>query len=134
MPDAGEWHRLATQYATLAARAIADHESCKAEVDNLRAEIIILHEALADLKATIRKLKDTLEDKAETSGSWAAQEILNRRELKERRTADKERRALRAKVAGGIVVGLVVAIGIFVGGVFWHASTLPEAQHAPMVR
>ena len=53
-------HRLAQQYANLAARCLQSDEDRKNEIDKLRAEIVILHGAIADLRETIRLIRTPL--------------------------------------------------------------------------
>ena len=125
---ANRYRRLASDYADLYAQALKRDEERKAEIGKLHAEIVLLHAAIADLKSTIIELKLNSRDESERSGSFAAQEILNRDKLAALQEAEKERRATRAKFWGG--VALIVA-GVFAGGastLVWHLVTL-EAVH-----
>lgn len=114
---------LARKYADLYAASSNREKSLEKEIDLLSAEIAILHAAVEDLKSTVKELREQMRGDAEKSGSFAAQEVLNRRELASLQEADKERRRTRAKFWGGVAL---IFAGIFAGGattLVWHLVT-----------
>jgi hypothetical protein len=106
---ADDYARLARQYADLAAAALKRDEERKAEIDSLRAEIVLLHDAIQDLKDTIRELRARTAD-AEISGSYKAKELLDQRELEQSREREKERRKIVTTVIGGVLTAVVLVV------------------------
>jgi DNA repair exonuclease SbcCD ATPase subunit len=125
---AHDYAKLAREYADLASRCLKADEDRKAEIDALRAEIVLLHKAIEELREVIRNLREQNKDEAERSGSWSAQEALNKRELEQLRESQRDRKILVRNVLATVLAAIVLVIVTALGTVAIREGRAP-AEH-----